>query len=182
MMNDIETELFENVKEFVGFARKRLGDPELAADAVQDSLLKALKAGDQLRDEESAKAWFYRILRRTIIDLHRRRDARERALSALEHELKSPPDKEEERIVCACIERLLPRMTPQYADLIRQLDLSEEPPETLAARLGITRNNLNVRMHRARQQLKRRIEENCRVCAKHGCLDCHCGTEPKQPG
>ena len=46
-MNDIETQLFENVKEFVGFARKRLGDPELAADAVQESLLKALKAVDQ---------------------------------------------------------------------------------------------------------------------------------------
>ena len=29
MMNHIETELLENVKEFVGFARKRLGDPEL---------------------------------------------------------------------------------------------------------------------------------------------------------
>jgi RNA polymerase sigma-70 factor (ECF subfamily) len=35
---------------------KRLGDPELAADAVQESLLKALKGADQLRDEENAKA------------------------------------------------------------------------------------------------------------------------------
>ena len=70
-MNNIETVLLENLKEFLGFARKRLGDPELAADVVQDSLLKALKAADQIRDEESAKAWFYRILRRTIIDLYR---------------------------------------------------------------------------------------------------------------
>jgi RNA polymerase sigma-70 factor (ECF subfamily) len=73
-------------------------------------------------------------------------------------------------------------MTPQYAGLIRQLDLGEESPDTVAASLGISRNNLNVRVHRARQQLKRRLEENCRVCAKHGCLDCHCGTDPKQPG
>ena len=41
-MNDIETQLFANVKEFVGFACKRLGEPELAADAVQESLLKAV--------------------------------------------------------------------------------------------------------------------------------------------
>lgn len=74
-MNNTETELLENVKEFVAFARRRLGDPELAADAVQESLLKALKAADQIRDEENARAWFYRILRRTIIDLYRRRDA-----------------------------------------------------------------------------------------------------------
>lgn len=181
-MNHIETELLENVKEFVGFARKRLGDPELAADAVQESLLKAVQAIDQIRDEESAKAWFYRILRRTIIDLYRRRDARERALAELEHEINSPANTEEERVVCACIERLLPGMTPQYAGLIRRLDLDEEAPDSVAASLGISRNNLNVRVHRARQQLKRRLEQNCRVCAQHGCLDCHCGTEPKQLG
>ena len=57
-MEKIESYLLDNVKEFVGFARKRLNDPELAADAVQDSLLKALKAADQIRDEENAKAWF----------------------------------------------------------------------------------------------------------------------------
>lgn len=179
-MENIDT-LLENVHEFTGFARKRLGDPELAADVVQESLLKALKAADQIRDEENSKAWFYRILRRTIIDLYRRRDARHRALAGLESELNSPPDKEEEGIVCACMERLLSGMTPQYAGLIQKLDLNQEPPDSVAATLGITRSNLNVRLHRARQQLKRRLEENCRVCAKHGCLDCHCSSNAKHP-
>ena len=178
----LESHLLENLNEFVGFARRRIGNPELAADAVQDSLLKALKAADQIRDEENAKAWFYRILRRTIIDLYRRRDVRDRALAELEHELKSLPDTEEERVVCACMERLLPTMNPQYALLINRLDLNEEAPDTVAASLGISRNNLNVRVHRARQQLKQRLEENCRVCAQHGCLDCHCGTDPKLHG
>ena len=174
-MERIESYLLDNLHEFVGFARKRLGDPELAADAVQDSLLKALKASDQIRDEENAKAWFYRILRRTIIDLYRRRDARHRMLAELERELNSPPDSEEERIVCACMERLLPTMAPQYASLIRRLDLNDETPDAVAANLGISKNNLNVRVHRARRQLKRHLEENCRICAKHGCLDCRCG-------
>jgi RNA polymerase sigma-70 factor (ECF subfamily) len=180
-MEKVENYLLDNLHEFTGFARKRLGDPELAADVVQESLLKALKAADQIRDEENAKAWFYRILRRTIIDLYRPRDARDRALEELEHELNSPADKEEERIVCACMERLLPTMNPQYADLICQLDLGGEAPDAVAASLGISRNNLNVRLHRARQQLKRRLEENCRVCAKHGCLDCKCSTDAKPP-
>ena len=134
------------------------------------------KAADQIRDEENAKACFYQILRRTIIDLYRRRDARDRALADLEHEIDSLPGNEEERIVCKCIERLLSAMTLQYVDMIRQLDLSQKSPETVAASLGISRNNLNVRVHRARQQLKRRLEDNCRVCAKHGCLECHCGS------
>ena len=178
-MNTIENHLLDNVKEYLGFARKRVSDPELAADAVQESLLKALKAADQIRDEEIAKAWFYRILRRTIIDLYRRRDAQDRALAELEHELNAPPDVEEERIVCACMERLLPMIAPQYADVIRQLDLDEKSPEAVAETLGISRNNLNVRLHRARQQLKQRLEETCRVCARHGCLDCDCATDAK---
>jgi RNA polymerase sigma factor (sigma-70 family) len=181
-MEKLESVLLENVNEFVRFAGKRLGDPELAADAVQESLLKALKAGDQLRDEESAKAWFYRILRRTIIDLYRRRDARGRTLEDFGREFNSAPDVDEERVVCACMERLLPTMTPQYAELIRELDLNEGDPQAIAAKLRMTKNNLNVRLHRARQQLKQRLEENCRVCARHGCLDCHCGPDGKPTG
>jgi RNA polymerase sigma-70 factor (ECF subfamily) len=169
----------ENIHEFTGFARKRLGDPELAADAVQESLLKAVRSAEQIRDEENPKAWFYRILRRSIIDLYRRRDARDKALEAFkqEHELHTRPDAEEERVVCACMERLLPALTPQYSTLISRLDLNEEKPDAVAESLGITRNNLNVRLHRARQQLKRRLEQNCQVCAEHGCLDCQCGND-----
>ena len=181
-MATIETQLLENVREFTAFARKRLRDPELAADVVQESLLKALRSSDQLRDKENAKAWFYRILRRTIIDLYRGRDVRERALEDLERELDGVQNGEEERVVCSCMEHLLTRMAAQYSELIRRIDLNEENSDLVAAELGISRNNLNVRLHRARQQLKSRLEENCRVCAKHGCLDCHCGTDPKQPG
>ena len=175
-MATIETQLLENVREFTAFARKRLRDPELAADVVQESLLKALRSPDQLRDEDNAKAWFYRILRRTIIDLYRRRDVRDRALEDLERELDGVQNGDEERVVCSCMERLLPRMAAQYSELIRRIDLNEENSDLVAAELGITKNNLNVRLHRARQQLKRRLEENCRVCAKHGCLDCQCGS------
>lgn len=181
-MKTIENHLLEYVDEYLGFARKRLRDPELAADVVQESMLKALRAEAQIKEEEKTKAWFYRILRRTIIDLYRRRDARDRALAALEHELNAPLDTEEDGVVCACMERLVPTMTPQYADLIRQIDLNEAKPEDVAVSLGISKNNLNVRIHRARQQLRRRLEETCRVCAKHGCLDCHCASDAKEHG
>ncbi|SRR6266850_1120785 len=174
----IESYLLEHLNEFVGFARKRLGDAELAADVVQESLLKAVRSAEDLRDEESAKAWFYRILRHTIIDLYRRRDAQHRALDMLQREVHLPSSDEEERVACACIEKLIPTLTPQYSELIRRLELQGETPGTLSASLGISRNNLNVRLHRARQQLKQRLEETCRICAKHGCLDCYCSTTP----
>lgn len=173
-MSNIATQLLENLNEFVGFARQRLADPELAADAVQESLLKALKAADQVRDDESAKAWFYRILRRTIIDLYRRHDVQERAIARLERELAAPPTEEEERVACGCLQKLIPTLKPQYATLVQRLDLDNEAAETVAASLGVTKNNLTVRLHRARKQLKERLNQTCRMCAKHGCLNCTC--------
>jgi RNA polymerase sigma factor (sigma-70 family) len=181
-MSKIETQLLANLQEFVGFARNRLADPELAADAVQESLLKAIKAVDRVKDDESAKAWFYRILRRTIIDLYRRRDVQERAIARLERELSAPPTEDEERVACGCLQSLIPTLKPQYSTLVRRLDLDNEPVESVAASLGVTKNNLTVRLHRARKKLKERLTETCRMCAKHGCLNCTCDSANGKEG
>jgi RNA polymerase sigma-70 factor (ECF subfamily) len=180
-MKDLAEQLVGNLNEFLAFARGRLGEPELAADAVQESLLKALKSSGQIRDQ-SVKAWFYRILRRTIIDLYRRRDVQERAVEKLQLELDSPPSDDEERTVCACMESLMPGLKPEYSTLLRRLDLLDlngEKVAPVATSLGITKNNLTVRLHRARQQLRERLEETCRVCATHRCLDCTCEIAPE---
>ena len=173
-MSLIEGQLLQQLEAFTAFARARVGDPHLAADVVQDSLLKAVKSVDQLRDDESVTAWFYRILRRTLIDLYRRRAASQRAVEQLEQQFNKPPDVQEERTVCACIESLIPTLKPDYAELIRRLDLDQQPAVAVGAALGLNANNLRVRHHRARQQLRERLEQTCRLCAKHGCLDCTC--------
>ena len=173
-MRQIETQLLQELEKFTNFVRARVGDPHLAADVVQDSLLKAVKAADQLRDDESVTAWFYRILRHAIIDLYRRRAANQGALERLERELDSPPDNEGERVACGCVETLIPTLNPEYGELIRRLDLGGETPEQVGAALNMTANNLRVRHHRARKQLRERLEQTCRLCAKHGCLDCTC--------
>ena len=173
-MQRLENQLLQELEKFTAFVRGRVGDPHLAADVVQDSFLKAMKSVDQLRDDESTVAWFYRILRHSIIDLYRRRATSQAALDRLESELNSPPDAEDERAICGCIESLIPTLNTDYAELIRRLDLVGESPENVSAALGMTANNLRVRHHRARRQLRERLEQTCRMCAKHGCLDCTC--------
>lgn len=174
LVKHVEEPLLANLKTFVAFARSRVGDAHLAEDVVQDSLLKAFKSAEQLRENENVTAWFYRILRRSIIDLYRRRAVKQTALERLERELDSPPDTEEKRVACSCVETLIPTLRPDYAELIRRLDLENEPTEQVSLALGLTSNNLRVRHHRARQQLRERLEQTCRMCAKHGCVDCTC--------
>ena len=172
--------LLQHREAFLAFVRQRVVDPELAADILQDSLLKALKNGAQIRDDENLVAWFYRILRHALIDLYRRRAVRERAIADLQAELDQPPTKEETRTLCTCLQALLPALKPDYAELIRAVDLGEEPVEMAARRLGITTNNLNVRLHRARRHLHARLLESCQLCARHGCLDCDCEAKTLQ--
>jgi RNA polymerase sigma-70 factor (ECF subfamily) len=68
-------------------------------------------------------------------------------------------------------------MNPDYAELIEAMDLENEDSGSVAERLAITRSNLKVRHHRARRQLRQRLEETCRTCARHGCIDCTCRVE-----
>lgn len=180
-MSRMEEALLANLQTFVAFARSRVGDPQLAEDVVQDSLVKALGAADPPATAEDSVTWFYRILRRSIIDLYRRDAARGRALERFQHELPETPDDEDEKALCQCFRRLLPAVPPPYRELLQRIDLDGEDAAMVAAELGLSRNNLNVRLHRARGHLREELSRNCRACAKHGCLDCSCG-ENKTPG
>jgi RNA polymerase sigma-70 factor (ECF subfamily) len=172
----IEESLLKNLKTFVAFTRKRVGDPHLAEDVVQESLLKALRSDRKPAVHEDVIAWFYRILRRSIIDLYRRRDVRNRALERLQVDLPEQPTAATERVLCQCVKRLLSGLPEQYQDVIKQVDLDGVPLKEAASTLGLTTNNLTVRLHRARHRLRTELRRSCKMCSKHGCLDCTCKT------
>lgn len=175
----VESSLLRNLEAFVAFARNRLGDPHLAEDVVQESLLKALTAERQPSNDEETTAWFYRILRRSIIDVHRRQGARSRALERFQHEFPETATHEDERVLCECLTRLLPMVPEQYRVLLQQIDLNGKEPSEVASQLGLTKNNLTVRLHRARKHLRDALVQNCRACSTHGCLDCTCDDAPE---
>src|SRR5688572_29535172 len=79
-MTDVTQVLVDNHARFLAFLAPRLGSPEAAEDVLQAAFVKGLEKQDTLRDEESAVAWFYRLLRNAVTDHHRRRGAEERAI------------------------------------------------------------------------------------------------------
>jgi len=179
-VNGIEDSILKNLQTFIAFARKRVGEEHLAEDLVQESLIKALAADRKPAGEEDTVAWFYRILRRSIIDIYRRNDARRRALDRFEAEMPEAPTSADERLLCQCFKRLLPSVPERYRNLLQQIDLEGRDLAEVAAALGVTKNNLTVRLHRARKHLREMLSKNCRACSKHGCLDCTCGEPDSQ--
>jgi len=99
-MKRLEESLIENLREFTAFARSRLGDPHLADDVVQESMVKALASANQPAGDEETITWFYRILRHSIIDIYRRDAARRKALETFERELPENPSPGEKAALC----------------------------------------------------------------------------------
>jgi RNA polymerase sigma-70 factor (ECF subfamily) len=171
----IEVLFVENRERLLAFVRTKVDDEGLAEDILQDSLLKALRSAPEIRDEERLTAWFFRIVRNGITDAYRRSAASRRGLERLAaNEAGRNPTADDESRLCSCFRELLPTLKPEYAELIEAMDLGEADPHEMSRRLGITTNNLKVRRHRARQQLRQRLETTCGVCAEHGCTDCSC--------
>ena len=170
------TPLVQARQEFLRFVLARVSDPYLAEDILQDALLRAVRSVEEIRDEDRLVPWFYRILRNAIVDAYRRRDVRSRRTIPLDLEVDVPEQASsaDDQTLCECFRTLLPTLKPEYSAVLEAVELGEEEPQAAAIRLGITVGNLKVRRHRARQALRERLEETCRTCATHGCLDCTC--------
>lgn len=168
--------LVDNHRRFLSFLEKRVGSREAAEDILQEAFVRGLQRGAQIPDDQSAVAWFYRVLRNALVDRYRRRDAEARAMERVTvlaggDAVEDPGLMDE---VCACVGALVGTLKPEYADVIRRVDLEGVPVDAAAQAAGITANNAHVRLHRARQALRRQVELSCGTCATHGCLDCGC--------
>jgi RNA polymerase sigma factor (sigma-70 family) len=170
--------LVDNHRRFLAFVQKRVGDRAAAEEILQAAFVRGLEKAGEIRDEERAAAWFYRLLRNAIVDHWRSRGVETRAVEALARELGEAhePAPEVESELCSCFEPLLPTLKPEHAEILRAVDLGSTRPVDFAAARGITANNAMVRLHRARAALREKLVRSCRTCAEHGCLDCTCGS------
>ena len=163
-------------RQFLGFVQRRVHDPAAAEDILQTAYLRALDREGDLREGDSAVAWFYRILRNAIIDQYRRRSTEGAALERWARELEGETSAEPalEATACACIAGAIETMSPSYASVLREVDLRERTLASYAEAERITAGNAAVRAHRARAALRKQLIRCCGSCATHGCLDCTC--------
>jgi RNA polymerase sigma-70 factor (ECF subfamily) len=168
--------LLESHRRFLAFLVPRVKVPQDAEEILQSAFGKAIEHGNELK-HESAVAWFYRLLRNALVDYYRRQDIERRAIEHHREHVERSVEAavpQLEHAICECFRALLPTLKPEYAEILNEVDLGKTGLQEAAANHNITPNNAAVRLHRARLALKKRLEETCRTCAKHGCFDCSC--------
>ncbi|MBX9604472.1 MAG: sigma-70 family RNA polymerase sigma factor [Bryobacteraceae bacterium] len=169
--------LVEGREQFLAFLRKRVSSEAAAEDILQSAFVRGIEKGGAVRDEESVVAWFYRLLRNAVIDHYRQTGSAERASGELARHLtdRQEPDDPLKGEICRCVMALLDTVKPEYREALETIDLNEGSLADLASKAGVTSNNAAVRIHRAREALRKRVAQACGLCAIHGCLDCQCG-------
>jgi RNA polymerase sigma-70 factor (ECF subfamily) len=174
---DVLRLLLANHARFLGFLERRVGSRDEAEDILQEAFVRSIGRTGSLRSSESAMAWFYRVLRNALIDRHRREGTRSRAFDQLAAEAENGstwPDPELEAAACACITALVDTLKPEYSTALRRVDVDGVSVRSFATEAGITPGNAGVRLHRAREALRRQLARSCGTCLTHGCLDCDC--------
>jgi len=166
--------VLDRLDTFVAFVRRRTGDPELAAEVVQEALRKALASQGGLSGPEHLLPWFWRIVRTTMADALTARGR----MVPFAAESATPAPVVSDRELCACLEQVVASLPERQRVAIQRVDLAEDDPSAVAAGLGLSQGNLKVIRHRARESLRQRLLVLCGACARHGCLDCHC----REPG
>ncbi len=174
---DVLRTLVDSHDQFLRFLQSRLGSREAAEDVLQAAFVKSLERGDEIRERESATAWFYRVLRNAVIDHHRRQAVDVRALKTKAREAMDvdAPDPELERAVCQCLKGIIPTLKREYADILQKVEMEGAAVTDVAKAENLMPNNAMVRLHRARKALQSRLVQTCGTCTEHGCLNCTCG-------
>ena len=162
------TALVAERTQLVRFARRRLLDPSLAEDLVHDVFEAVVSGRARFDGRASLRTWLTAILKHKIIDLVRARSG----FVSLDHEAGEGDERDEEsaaaRLQCpqpqpdevAAQRELLRhalarvRALPQTLRLaFERRVLADEDSASVCATLGISENNLFVRLHRARALL-----------------------------
>jgi len=141
-------------------AIRTLGDPEDAADALQDAMISAFRRADSFRGDSAVTTWLHRIVVNACLDKIRRRNARpevsssgdERALDSIAtSELGvDPATSSEVSMEVAAALRQLPH--DQQVALVL-VDMLDYPVADAAEVLGVAQGTVKSRCARGRARL-----------------------------
>ena len=140
-----------------------------AEDLVQETCLRAYRFIDQLDDERRCRAWLFRILTNTFINLYRRVQRAPETVALDEGGVEVQAPAEEGSLEAALDDYLkaaLDALPDDYRIAVLMADVEEFPYEAIADILGCPVGTVRSRIHRGRNLLRTHL---LKAAGRRGC-------------
>jgi RNA polymerase sigma-70 factor (ECF subfamily) len=148
-----------NRKRLYRMAYAWTGDPHLADDLVQQTLLKALSNQKQLREFAAAEGWLFRILSNCLTDYRR---AKREFSTAADLELVdkiTPETRFKEEQLVQKVRKAVQKLPINYRQVVTLVDLEEFSYVSVAQILDIPVGTVMSRLCRGRRALREELLE-----------------------
>jgi RNA polymerase sigma-70 factor (ECF subfamily) len=146
------------------FTVRVCGGEREAEDALQDGLLAAWRGASTFRGESAARTWLYQVVVNACRRRHRRRAGEpheieeEAAAAAVAADESGPEERAAARQAGRALEAALGELGPEAREVLMLRDVEGLSGEETAAALGLGLAAMKSRLHRARLDLKARVE------------------------
>ncbi len=154
---DVREAYAAHAGELYGFATRSLGDTGLAEEAVQETFLRAWRAGKRFDPQiGSLRTWLFAILRNVVIDLGRARAARP---SVAESQTEPSVEPFEQTLLAWQVEEAMRRIGDQHRRILVETYYRGRPYGEVAEELGIPVGTVKSRVYYALRALRITLEE-----------------------
>jgi RNA polymerase sigma-70 factor, ECF subfamily len=146
-------------------ALRTTGDPEEAADALQDAMVNAFRAADRFRGEAAVGTWLHRIVVNACIDRMRRAASRPTVRYPAEQSpgweraVRDPADMAANRDLRIVLEQALSALPADQRAAVVAVDVSGLSVEEAATALGVPVGTVKSRCSRGRARLAATLAE-----------------------
>ncbi|MCA9650117.1 MAG: sigma-70 family RNA polymerase sigma factor [Myxococcales bacterium] len=160
------------------YVRRRVDDPAVRDDLVQEVFLRVQGRREQLRDDERLAGWIRRIAANVVSDHYRRR----RPAEALPDAIAAPEPAEDDgdrSLLAAWLAATVRALPEPHREVLELTELQDLTQREAAERLGLSLPAIKSRVRRGRAELMTRLERCCHLELDHrGAL---MGYEPRSP-
>lgn len=154
---DVREAYAAHASELYGFAVRSLRDPGLAEEAVQETFLRAWRAGARFDPQiGSLRTWLFAIMRNVVIDLERARAVRPRVAEAGVESYVEPID---DALRAWQVEEAMRRIGEQHRYVLVETYYRGRPYAEVAADLGIPEGTVKSRVYYGLRALRVVLEE-----------------------
>lgn len=151
--NQLPPVILENHRRLLAFLKPRVAADRSAESALRAAYAAGYEKSGELKETEKVISWFTGLLQGLLANRK---------------------DRDLEPIVRDCVSELVKTLKPEYADVIKKAELQDKTIKDLAHHERTSPNVISMRLHRARESLKKKLLQTCGACATHGRMDCSC--------